>query len=88
MSRRSGGRSRWVAGGAVTALLLVSGGLLSASAAGSSKASSLVPIQPCRLLDTRAGSDNADLPGYKTWSGGKSRLDTNIEAAYRALKNN
>jgi len=31
---------------------------------------------------------NPDLPEYKTWSGGKSRLDTNIEAAYRALKNN
>ncbi|MGN6719174.1 MAG: MBL fold metallo-hydrolase [Candidatus Binatia bacterium] len=31
---------------------------------------------------------NPDLPAYKTWSGGKSRLDTNIEAAYRALKNN
>lgn len=29
---------------------------------------------------------NPDLPEYKSWSGGKSRLDTNIEAAYRALK--
>ena len=27
------------------------------------------------------------LPEYKTWTGGKARLDTNIEAAYRALKN-
>ena len=27
------------------------------------------------------------LPEYKSWSGGKERLDTNIEAAYRALKN-
>jgi glyoxylase-like metal-dependent hydrolase (beta-lactamase superfamily II) len=26
------------------------------------------------------------LPEYKTWTGGKARLDTNIEAAYRALK--
>ena len=26
------------------------------------------------------------LPEYKSWTGGKSRLDTNIEAAYRALK--
>jgi len=25
------------------------------------------------------------LPEYKTWTGGKARLDTNIEAAYRAL---
>lgn len=29
---------------------------------------------------------NPDLPEYKTWSGGQSRLDTNIEAAYRSLK--
>jgi len=29
---------------------------------------------------------NPDLPEYKSWTGGKSRLDTNIEAAYRALK--
>jgi cyclase len=27
------------------------------------------------------------LSEYKSWSGGKERLDTNIEAAYRALKN-
>jgi len=26
------------------------------------------------------------LPEYKSWTGGKPRLDTNIEAAYRALK--
>jgi cyclase len=26
------------------------------------------------------------LPEYETWTGGKARLDTNIEAAYRALK--
>ena len=26
------------------------------------------------------------LPEYQHWSGGKERLDTNIEAAYRALK--
>ncbi len=29
---------------------------------------------------------NPDLPEYKSWTGGKPRLDTNIEAAYRALK--
>jgi len=29
---------------------------------------------------------NPDLPEYKSWTAGKSRLDTNIEAAYRALK--
>lgn len=26
------------------------------------------------------------LPEYQNWSGGKERLDTNIEAAYRALR--
>ncbi len=26
------------------------------------------------------------LPEYKSWSGGKERLDTNVEAAYRAIK--
>jgi glyoxylase-like metal-dependent hydrolase (beta-lactamase superfamily II) len=26
------------------------------------------------------------LPEYQSWSGGKERLDTNIEAAYRAIK--
>ena len=26
------------------------------------------------------------LPEYKNWSGGKERLDTNVEAAFRALK--
>ena len=26
------------------------------------------------------------MPEYQSWSGGKERLDTNIEAAYRALK--
>ena len=26
------------------------------------------------------------LPEYQSWTGGKSRLDTNVEAAYRALK--
>jgi hypothetical protein len=27
-----------------------------------------------------------DLPEYKSWSGGKARLDSNIAAAYRELK--
>ena len=26
------------------------------------------------------------MPEYQNWSGGKERLDANIEAAYRALK--
>jgi hypothetical protein len=29
---------------------------------------------------------NLRIPEYQGWSGGKERLDTNIEAAYRALK--
>ena len=29
---------------------------------------------------------NLRIPGYQGWSGGKQRLDTNIEAAYRAIK--
>ncbi|MCU1389758.1 MAG: hypothetical protein JWL72_3096 [Ilumatobacteraceae bacterium] len=39
--------------GAVSLLAVTSGGLLAASASGSSSASSFVPITPCRLLDTR-----------------------------------
>jgi Collagen triple helix repeat (20 copies) len=58
MFRRLGGRAQWAACGAVTAVLVMCGGLLTASAAGSPKASSLVPITPCRLFDTRTGSDN------------------------------
>jgi hypothetical protein len=50
----SGGRSRWIAVGAVVATLFGGGQLLTASAAGSANASSFVPITPCRLLDTRA----------------------------------
>jgi len=29
---------------------------------------------------------NLRLPEYQSWSGGKERLDTNIEAAHRAIK--
>ena len=47
-------RARWVAMGAAVAALLGAGGLLTASAAGSSSvASSFVPTTPCRLFDTR-----------------------------------
>ncbi len=42
--------------GAVAALALGSGGLLTASAAGVPVASSFVPITPCRLADTRPDS--------------------------------
>src|SRR5262245_39870633 len=48
-------RGRWSALGAAVAVTLGFGGLLTASAAGSTGASSFVPITPCRLLDTRAG---------------------------------
>jgi len=57
MFGRLGVRSRYVALGALVAVLS-GGGLLTASAAGSPLASSFVPITPCRLFDTRAGSDN------------------------------
>ena len=52
MSTRSGSRSRWVAMGATLAVVLGAGGVLT-SAAGSTGASSFVPITPCRLIDTR-----------------------------------
>jgi hypothetical protein len=73
IGRRLAGRSRWAACGAVTALFLVSGGLLTASAASSPKVSSLVPITPCRLFDTRAGSDNV---GPRSWplAGGETHV--------------
>ena len=51
-------RSRWAAVGAVVAVSLGAGGMLTASAAGSVMASSFVPITPCRLFDTRAGAEN------------------------------
>src|SRR5690349_18025635 len=73
IGRRLVGRSRWVACVAVTVLFLVSGGLLTASAASSPKASSLVPITPCRLFDTRSGSDNV---GSRSWplAGGETHV--------------
>ena len=49
-------RSRWAALGATLAVMAGAGGLLTASASGSTGASSFVPITPCRLLDTRAAN--------------------------------
>jgi hypothetical protein len=46
------GRSRWAAVGAAIAIVAGAGGILTASAATSSP-SVLVPIPPCRLMDTR-----------------------------------
>ncbi|MGB1645483.1 MAG: hypothetical protein ACPHES_10340, partial [Ilumatobacteraceae bacterium] len=45
-------RSRWAAIGAAVAVTLGAGGLVGVNAAGS--ASSLVPINPARILDTRS----------------------------------
>jgi len=50
-------RARFAAFGAAIAALLGAGGVLTSSAAGP-VASSFVPITPCRLFDTRPGSDN------------------------------
>lgn len=50
-------RSRWAATGAVVALLVGAGGVLTSSAASSAPAA-FVPITPCRLIDTRPGPDN------------------------------
>ena len=66
------GRSRWAAGGAVVAILVGAGGLVSASASGSPGDSSFVPITPCRLLDTRpadvVGSRSTPLGPQETYA--------------------
>ena len=52
-------RSRWSAIGAVVAITLGGGGLLTTSASvDSGNRSIFVPITPCRVMDTRPGSDN------------------------------
>lgn len=48
-------RSKWVVASAVAAGLAVSGGLVAATAGSSGEASVLVPVVPCRLVDTRTG---------------------------------
>jgi streptogramin lyase len=60
MFARLGARSRWAVFGVSIAVVFGAGGVLT-SAAGSSTASSFVPITPCRLFDTRAGTDNVGL---------------------------
>lgn len=57
-ARHAASRSRWAAVGAALAVTVGGGGALISSAADSGTPSSFVPITPCRLLDTRAGSDN------------------------------
>lgn len=52
-------RTRWAAAGAALAVTIGSGGLMTTSASiGSGDRAVFVPITPCRLLDTRPGSDN------------------------------
>ena len=51
-------RSRWATLGAALAMVLGAGGVLTSSAAPGGTVSSFVPITPCRLFDTRPGSDN------------------------------
>ncbi len=52
-------RSRWAALGAAIAVTLGSGGLLTTSASiGSGERGVYVPIAPCRVFDTRPGTDN------------------------------
>ncbi len=55
---RTGGRARWASFGAALALVLGAGGVLTSSAATPGTASTFVPITPCRLADTRPGTDN------------------------------
>ena len=50
-------RSRWAAIGAALAVAVGAGGLLTASAADSAP-TTYVAITPCRVVDTRAGTDN------------------------------
>ena len=47
----------WTSASLTAALLVVAGGVLTSSAA-SSAATAFVPITPCRLFDTRPGTDN------------------------------
>jgi hypothetical protein len=51
-------RSRWAAIGAAVAVTLGAGGIGLVAATGPSGAVTLVPITPCRLIDTRPGTDN------------------------------
>jgi hypothetical protein len=66
------GRARWAAVGAAVAVSIGGGGLLTASASlGSGERTVFVPITPCRVMDTRSGSDNV---GPR--SGGIASADT------------
>jgi hypothetical protein len=59
MAQAAGGRVRWSAIGAAIAVAVGAGGLMSASASISSGERAVyVPITPCRVMDTRPGTDN------------------------------
>ena len=59
MSGRGAVRSRWAALGAAVAVSIGGGTLLPASASiDSGERTAFVPITPCRVMDTRSGSDN------------------------------
>lgn len=55
---RSGMRSRWAAIGAAVAVSLGAGGIGLVSATSPDGAVAYVPVEPCRLADTRAGEFN------------------------------
>ena len=67
-------RSRWAALGAAVAVVAGVGGIGLAQAAPASSASSYQSMIPCRLLDTRAGSQIGDVA---TAIGPKSTVTTN-----------
>ncbi len=65
-------RTRWTGIGAIAAILVGAGGLLTASAGSPAVAASFVPITPCRLLDTRpatlVGTRNTPLGNAQTFA--------------------
>lgn len=69
---RAHARTRWFGACAVAAVVVGSGGLLTASATTSPVASSFVPITPCRLLDTRptslVGGRNTPIAAGETYT--------------------
>ncbi|MEO7398668.1 MAG: hypothetical protein ABIW84_08910, partial [Ilumatobacteraceae bacterium] len=57
--RQTTSRSRWAAIGAAIAVSIGAGGLMTASATiDTGERAVFVPIVPCRVMDTRSGSDN------------------------------
>src|SRR5687767_13453750 len=57
--RTLGARTRWATVGAAVAVMFGGGGLMTASATvDSGSRPVLIPITPCRVMDTRPGGDN------------------------------